>query len=225
MQHYEGASTPYGPHTLEVLQQEFKGITRKEDQYIDCENRSGREVKFEVSYSYSGKKITHKMSKTESYFRFSIPFEVGEYKLRANYKTKNKKWKSTTWLKQVSSGVGSATHIIFNDNKIGSLGQVVHKTIRCSYSGNEYVNFICTYKNRRNKDVQKESTLVQSGYFDFEIPWNATTIRVKASLQRELVGPKRWTEELIIELGSHEEIFVDLKHGGLVELERWGPWW
>jgi len=226
VQDYEGASTAFGPHTLSAYLQEYDRLLHSEDQYIDCENRDSKELRFQIKFDLNGKIITYTNTKNVQFYRFSIPSSVRHMDIRARWKTSTGNWKNTRWLKVGSMGVGSAVHVIFDKRTVKSLGQVLKKSVRFTYGGIEKAVVACRYINRKGKEVELQSPSITSNYHDFDIPWNAKNIRLIAGL-RSNTGKKRlkWTPEIKIKLSSHQRILVNLENGALKQESRMSPWW
>ena len=226
IQHYEGASTPYGPHTLTAFTQEFSSLLSEEDQYIDCENKTHHKVKFEVSAQVNGKPKTFKMTRSEDYFRFSLPASIKEYKVRCHYRKKNRVWQQTPWVKEASHGSGSATHIMFENDRTISIGPIAHKKVYYAYDGIDYARFYCNYITKSGKKETLKSELFQNWRDSFSIPWDATDINIYAILQAEIkTRVKIKTQAINLLLKSHEEAYVEVKNGLIIERDKRGNWW
>ncbi len=212
MQHYEGASTPYGPYTLQAYIQEFSALPYPEDQYVDCIDNSSREVKFYVQFvNASGNIQKANTRKPVDYFRFSIPHDATIVQVRASTKTKSSGWSFTGWQPINLTGSATAQRIEFNGRKIEYSGEIENKKIECinasTYLGDVFI--VCKFKTASGASMRRVSPPNVQYYHEFDVPWNASDFEVHVEYNKK----KNNSNTQRFQFGSHQKIRLEFLDG------------
>lgn len=212
MQHYEGASTAFGPYTLQAYIEAFKELPFKEDQYIDCTNNSSLTTKFVLEYidvKGSNQKLSYR--RVTQNFRFSLPHDALSAKVRASVKRGNT-WTNKKWQQISLTGSGTAQSVIFNGQSIEYSGEIEPKIIECSHpwSSSGGISIVCEYTVKGQAKKKKSDPKVQY-YYEFTLPWNAANI----SLYILYDNNQQSTNRLNVSLGSHQKVRLDFSEGAI----------
>jgi neutral ceramidase len=188
MQHYEGASTPFGPNTLKAYQQEFENLVARSvgqaDKHIIYQSDSFYDVWFFISYEDANGE-TQELAKdgyqVKQYtnYNYAVPWDAKNIQVCAEYtKGLGKKQGESTHSVNVSLESGQAKLVLFTNEALQYDGTVMPKTIICN-SGSLYDTVFDLWYTDTNGHVTKIRTNVVKSY-TFHIPWDASNIRVRA---------------------------------------------
>ena len=214
MQHYEGASTPFGPYTLQAYIQEFKALPYPDDQYIDCLDDSSKDVIFYLEYEVAAGRVKKVSSRTSvDSFRFHIPYDAQEARIQAKFK-RGSEWKSTRWQKIGLTGSKTAQKVTFNGRTIKYSGEIEDKEIECvNASVHLREIFIeCHYTSATGIRTKRVSGPNVKFYWDLTVPWNASDFEVQVFYDR-----KNSSSNVVkFDFGSHQKVRLEFMDGVLL---------
>jgi len=218
MQYYEGASTPFGPYTLDAYKQEFENLVAnsvgKGDKNIVYISDSLYDVWFYLTYTdTNGTKQTEKTDNKVGqnvYGAFTVPWDAKDITVQAEYKPGLDPKKMTNTV-DVSLESQQAKLVTFSSEKLGPPSSIMMKTISCTSYSLYDTKFHLTYVDA-DGNVTGSSTGVVKGN-NFNVPWNGKQI-ICYTEYKPGFDPYKNSNKVSIDLNSGQ-----IAHVGFKDLE------